>query len=84
MVVNELHGRHIPKWYGASAPHYILRARLNHHLGFLYGQKPVLVQAFIAKLAVEAFNTRVLDRLSLLDEVQPHPVLIGLRIQRHP
>src|SRR4029077_8522194 len=33
--------------------------------------EPVLVQAFVSKLPVEAFNERVLRRLPSFDEVQP-------------
>ena len=50
MVVNELHGRHIPN--GTVRPLLIIFSApgLNHHLGLLYGQKPVLVQALIPNL----------------------------------
>lgn len=79
MVMNELHGRHISN--GTVRPLFIIFSApgLNHDLRLLYGQKPVLVQALISKLAVEAFNKCVLDRLPRLDEVQPHPVLTGPR-----
>ena len=34
--------------------------------------KPVLVQTFVAKLPVEAFDVRVLDRLAGSNEAQRH------------
>lgn len=72
MVFNELHGRHITM--SAVRPLRILLSppRLNHDPGFLSCQKPVLVQAPIAKFAIEAlkFNTRVLDRLPWLNEAR--------------
>ena len=39
--------------------------------------KPVLVQAFISELRVEALDERVLRRFAALDELQRHLVLIG-------
>ena len=44
--------------------------------------KPVLVEAFIAKLAVEAFHVGVLDRLARANETQRDAVSVGPRIER--
>jgi hypothetical protein len=40
-------------------------------------QEPVLIQAFIPELSVEALDERVLRWLATLDEVQRHLILIG-------
>ena len=45
-------------------------------------EKPVLVEAFFAELAVEAFDVAVLHRPSGCDEVQCNFVLVGPLIQR--
>ena len=84
MVCDELHGRHIPN--GAVRPLLIICSTpgFNHYLGLLQGQKPVLVQALIPKLAVEAINTCILDRLSRWDAMQRDPMLIGPRVQGVP
>ena len=42
--------------------------------------EPVLDQAFVAKLAVEAFHEGVLNGLAGLDEVQPDVVAVGPRL----
>ena len=36
-------------------------------------EEPVLVQAFVAELAIEALDVRVFDRLAETDEAQTHP-----------
>jgi hypothetical protein len=56
----------------------------NHELRFLQRQKPVLVETFIPKLAVEALDKRILHRLPRLNEVQVHPMLGGPGIQGRP
>jgi hypothetical protein len=84
MVFDALHGRHIPN--ATVRPLLIIFSApgFNHDLGLLSREQPVLVQTLISKLAVEAFNTRVLDRLPRLDAVQRHPMLTGPCIQRRP
>jgi len=84
MVFDALHGRHIPN--GTVRPLLIIFSApgFNHDLGLQSREQPVLVQTLISKLAVEAFNTRVLDRLPRLDAVQRHPMLTGPCIQRRP
>ena len=42
----------------------------------------MLVEAFIAKLPVEAFDIRVLDRLTRSDEAQRDAARVGPRIER--
>ena len=49
-----------------------------------HAPEPVQIQALVAKLAVQALHVPVLHRLTRIDEVQRHPVLIGPRIQRLP
>src|SRR5437764_8514795 len=44
-------------------------------------EEPVLVQAFVAELAIEALDVRVLDRLAGTDEAQTHAHLIGPGIE---
>src|ERR1017187_6094949 len=44
-------------------------------------EKPVLVEAFLAELAMEAFDVTVLHRPSWCDEVQCDLVLIGPLVQ---
>jgi hypothetical protein len=44
--------------------------------------KPVFVQAFVAKFAVEAFDERVFDRLARSDEPKLHAAGIGPCIER--
>jgi hypothetical protein len=74
MVVNELHGHHIPN--GAVRPLLIILSppSFNHGLSFLQGHKLVLVQALISELAVETLDKRILNRL---------PRLMGQRCQEH-
>ncbi len=81
---DELHGCQIPN--GTVRPLFIVLSSpgLNHKLRFLQRQKPVLVQTFIPKLAVEALNKRVLHRLPWLNEVQMHAVLHRPGIQGRP
>lgn len=69
MVVNELHGCQIPK--GAMRPLLVVLPPpgLNHDLGLLYRQKPVLVQALISKRPVAALNKRILHRFPRLNKV---------------
>jgi hypothetical protein len=47
-----------PDRVAVDAPGFDLDLRIDHV------EKPVFVQAFIAKLAVEAFDVRVLNRLA--------------------
>lgn len=84
MVVNELHGLHIPN--GAVRPLLIVfpSPGFNHELRFLLREKPVLVQTLIPKFAVEAFDKRILNRLPQLNEVQRHAVLGGPGILDRP
>src|SRR4029450_8688589 len=51
--------------------------RFDQRAGFGDARKPVLVQAFVAKLPVEAFNKGVLDRLARSDEAQLHAADVG-------
>ena len=44
--------------------------------------KPVFVQALVAKLAVEAFDVRVLDRLARSNEAQRDAARVGPRVER--
>lgn len=57
---NELLGCHISD--RTMGPFFVVFSppRFNHELGFLQGQKPMLVETFIAKLAVEALDKGVL------------------------
>lgn len=54
----------------------------DHELRFLEGQKPVLIETFIPKLAVEALDKGVLQPVSRLNEVQVHAMLSRSGIQR--
>ena len=47
----------------------ILPPLFNEAAGFVEGGEPVLVEAFIAELAVEAFDVGVLGRFAWGDEV---------------
>jgi len=49
--------------------------------GVVQRQEPVLVQAFLAELAVERFDVSVLHGASRGDEVQRHLILIGPLVQ---
>src|SRR5712692_3460474 len=49
---------------------------------FPQGSEPVLVQALIPPLAVEALDESILHRLPRLDEMQFHPSLVSPDIQR--
>jgi len=49
-----------------------LSPRFNDLLGFLQGPEPMLVQAFISELFVEAFTKGVLNRLARINEMQLH------------
>ena len=86
MGLDELHRGHIPN--RAVRPLLILLSPpgRNHDLCFLLREKPVLVHALIQNAPFKhSINTKhVLDRLPWLDEVPPHPVLAGPRIQRSP
>ncbi len=66
---DELLGCHIPN--GAVRPLLIvfLPPRFDHELRFLERHKPVLIEAFIAKLAVETLDKRVLRGFPWLNEV---------------
>ncbi len=81
---NELLGCHIPN--RAVRPLLVVfpPPRFDHELRFLQGQKPVLVEAFIPKLAVEALDKGILHGLSRLNEVEMDPMLSRPRIQRRP
>src|SRR5262249_36783776 len=56
-----------------DAPGFNLRLRVRE------ADKPVLVQALIAKLAIEALHVRVLDRLAGSDEAERHLRGVGPR-----
>ena len=49
--------------------------------GIVESHKPVLVEALVTKLTVEALDNAILDRLSRPDEIQPNPMAIGPRIE---
>jgi hypothetical protein len=53
---------------------------LNRLPGFSQAQEPVLVQAFVSHLAVEALDERILDGLSRLDEAQLHASFVGPQV----
>ena len=74
----------IPRSHCQLALHCSLAARPQSRPAPPVRGKPVLVQALIAKPAVEPFNKRVPDRLPRLDEVQRHPMLSDPRIQQRP
>ena len=48
----------------------VLAPVLDHFARLVQGEKPVLVQALVAKLAVEALHEGVLSRLPGLDEAE--------------
>ena len=50
---------------------------LDRRLSILEAGKPVQIEAVLSELAVEALDKRVLSRLSWLDEVQLHPLVLG-------
>lgn len=50
---------------------------LNQLPGMAYRDEPMLVQAFIPELAVEAFNVSVLLRVAKLDEAQVQSLAIS-------
>jgi len=54
---------------------------LNRLSRFAQTQEPVLVQAFVPHLAVEALDESILHRLPRFDEVQLHALLVGPHIQ---
>jgi hypothetical protein len=62
----------------------VLVPRLDNGPGLGHRGEPVLVEALVPQLAVEALDEGVLHRLARLDEVQPHPSLVGPGIQRLP
>lgn len=70
IIVNQLQGCHIPN--RAVRPLFVVfpPLRFNHELRFLQREKPVLVQALVPELAVEAFDNRILDRFARLNKVQ--------------
>src|SRR6184192_2790837 len=47
-------------------------------------EEPVLVEALVAKLAVEAFDVGILDWLAGADEVQLHPDPVGPGVEGLP
>ena len=59
----------------------ILPPDLDLMLGFVQCHKPVLVEALVAKLAVEALDEAILDRFARPDEIQPDtaPVRPGVQ-----
>ncbi len=59
-----------------SGPVVVLPPFFDYLLGLLQIVEPVLVQAFIPKLAVEALNVGVLSGFPRVDEVQFHPSLL--------
>jgi hypothetical protein len=56
--------------------------RLNDLLRFGDAEKPVLVQAFVAKLAVETLDVGVFNRLAWSNEAQRDSVPVGPRVER--
>jgi hypothetical protein len=59
-----------------DAPRFDLDLRVDH------ADKPVFVQAFVAELAVEAFDIRVLDRLARANETNRDTRGVGPRVER--
>ena len=55
---------------------------LDDLAGILEIEEPVFVEAFIAELAVEAFDESVLGRLAGFDEVKAHAVAPGPFVER--
>ncbi len=84
IVGNEFLGCHIPNRAVRAFFNVFPPPRFNHELRFLERQKPVLVEALIPKLAVEALDKRILHRLPWLNEVQLHAMLRRPGIQRRP
>ncbi len=83
MVTNELLGCNIPNC--AVRPFFIVfpPPRLHHKLRFLQRHKPVFVETFIPKLAVETLDERILYWLPGLNEVQMHAMLRRPGIECH-
>lgn len=84
MVTNELQGCQIPNSTVRPLLVVFPPPRFDDKLRFLQGQKPMFVEAFIAKPAVEALDKRILYRLPRLNEVQMDAVLSRPRIQCGP
>jgi len=59
----------------------ILPPGLNDILGTVQADEDIIVQAFIPKLAVEALNISVLNRLARLNESQLDAVLVSPEIK---
>ncbi|KAF0180278.1 MAG: hypothetical protein FD164_1815, partial [Nitrospirae bacterium] len=53
----------------------------NDSASMFHAHKPVLIQAFISKPSVGAFNIRIIDRLARANEVQLHSSGIGPFVQ---
>lgn len=81
IVANELHGRHIPQWYCASAPHYILCARPQSRPGPPVRSETSVRSSTHLELAVEALNKCIMNRLAGMNKVQGNSALEGPGIQ---
>ena len=64
---------------GAVGSHLVivLSPLIDPFLSVLQGPKPVLIQAFIAELSVQAFYESVLRRLPWLDKRLPNSAFLG-------
>jgi len=82
--IDELLRCHIPN--GAVRPLLIifLPSDSDHELRSLERHKPVLIEAFIAKLAIETLDKRVLRGFPWLNEVEVDAMLSCPRIQGRP
>ena len=60
----------------------ILAPGFDRFLGVVQTDEHMLVKALVAKLAIEALDVAVLDRLPRLNEVQLHAVCIGPGVER--
>lgn len=80
IVVNELLGCQIAD--GTARPLLMIfpSAGFNHEVHFPSRQKPVLVQTFILKLAIEALDQCVLHRLPWLKEKVIINPLLSIRL----
>src|SRR5437868_5966654 len=65
-----------------ASPIVVQPPRLHDGPGIGQAGEPMLVQALVAWLAVEALDEPFLARLARIDEAQRHPTLVGPLIQR--
>ena len=84
IIVNKLLGCQIPNSTVRPLLVVFPAPRFNDQLRFLQRHKPMFIETFIAKLAVEALDKRILHRFPRLNEVQVHAVLDGPGIQGGP